>query len=369
MRITLRKLISCGALTVYIIFMCSIFRKSNFFMLRIIKNGAHTAENTIVDFKKLSIEKNDTIPIKSLYSNDNNKLRSTNSIKALLNLTRKSHIHFADMIKTHQKVYNKFTNRELSDYFAQERISDELFKNPLDINVDQELLKTLFPNPIEYRDRVTDQLRLKLKTNKTKVILAYQNNADIISNSKLKNCNVNKCEIKTDTSDLLAVDVVFFAGGISLNSRENVPKEQIWVYYQLESPLNAPISSSNDLVNWTSTFRQDSVINAPYERFTPYLHVSELPTKPIKNYALRKKKLVAWFVSNCAAENGRSVLANQLANYIKVDIYGACGTFECPRSDAICFKTLKREYKFYLSFENSNCKDYITEKFFWNALE
>lgn len=34
-----------------------------------------------------------------------------------------------------------------------------------------------------------------------------------------------------------------------------------------------------------------------------------------------------------------------------------------------CLEMLDHEYKFYLAFENSNCKDYITEKFFATALQ
>ena len=30
---------------------------------------------------------------------------------------------------------------------------------------------------------------------------------------------------------------------------------------------------------------------------------------------------------------------------------------------------LQKKYKFYLAFENSNCRHYITEKFFYNALQ
>ena len=67
--------------------------------------------------------------------------------------------------------------------------------------------------------------------------------------------------------------------------------------------------------------------------------------------------------------NGRLNYAKQLAKFINVDIYGACGSHRCPRTSAAkCFSLLNQDYKFYLAFENSNCKDYITEKFFVNGL-
>ena len=59
----------------------------------------------------------------------------------------------------------------------------------------------------------------------------------------------------------------------------------------------------------------------------------------------------------------------ELSRYISVDIYGACGRKKCPRSSSSrCFDMLNKDYKFYLAFENSNCRDYITEKFFVNGL-
>ena len=52
-----------------------------------------------------------------------------------------------------------------------------------------------------------------------------------------------------------------------------------------------------------------------------------------------------------------------------MDIYGECGSQKCPRASKDCYKILNSQYKFYLAFENSNCVDYITEKFFVNGLK
>ncbi|KAF9102690.1 Alpha 1,3 fucosyltransferase [Mortierella sp. AM989] len=77
---------------------------------------------------------------------------------------------------------------------------------------------------------------------------------------------------------------------------------------------------------------------------------------------------VAWIVSNCKAKNGRHFMANQLKKYIDVDIYGHCmPNRKWPKKkDGVADmadEELVSHYKFYLAIENSNCEDYVTEKF------
>ena len=186
---------------------------------------------------------------------------------------------------------------------------------------------------------------------------------------KEQKCTVQACELVDDRSKLKEADVVLFQHSPHVGTVTR-PTNQIWALFVLESPYHSPsFTNSRNLFNWTATYRHDSTIVAPYEKYVP-LNASLLTRNPIKNFASGKTKKVAWFVSNCGARNRRRQYAEELSKYIEVDIYGGCGTFKCPRFQSEkCFGMLNTDYKFYLAFENSNCRDYITEKFFINGLK
>nr|XP_054930226.1 glycoprotein 3-alpha-L-fucosyltransferase A-like [Dermacentor andersoni] len=147
----------------------------------------------------------------------------------------------------------------------------------------------------------------------------------------------------------------------------HITGRQVKIMYLLENPMHTFVPSRDAGIDWMATYRKDSEIVTPYEKFVLF----DPLVKTIKrnfDYSQNKSKMIAWFVSNCAASNRRLDYAHQLQKHIEVDIYGLCGTLDCPRSEnERCYQMLDNDYYFYLSFENANCKDYITEKFF-NAL-
>jgi len=70
-------------------------------------------------------------------------------------------------------------------------------------------------------------------------------------------------------------------------------------------------------VNWTATYRLDSTLVAPYERFTYFANFSgSLPDQAPRDMKAGKTRHVAWFVSNCHAANGRQDFVNELQKYI-----------------------------------------------------
>ncbi|KAK9719064.1 Glycosyltransferase family 10 (fucosyltransferase) C-term [Popillia japonica] len=179
-------------------------------------------------------------------------------------------------------------------------------------------------------------------------------------------CPINRCTLTDDRSRSVDADAIIYKDHFT-HPGVMRPSKQVWILYFLECPYHTQNVKLHDVFNWTATYRRDSDIVAPYERWTYYNpEVRQMPQA--RDYAANKTKKVAWFVSNCGARNGRLAYARELAKHISVDIYGTCGPLKCPRSDKKCFDLLDKDYKFYLAFENSNCRDYITEKFYVNGL-
>lgn len=186
---------------------------------------------------------------------------------------------------------------------------------------------------------------------------------------KREQCPVDTCMLTDRQDDAGTADAILYKDYFRHPGVSRPPK-QIWILYFLECPYHTQHVKYNDVFNWTATYRRDSDLVAPYERWAYYdPRVTQRPLSEMPNYAANKTRKVAWFVSNCAARNGRLQYAMELSKYIQVDIYGACGQLKCLRNEPEkCFGLLDQHYKFYLAFENSNCKDYITEKFFVNGL-
>jgi alpha-1,3-fucosyltransferase len=161
---------------------------------------------------------------------------------------------------------------------------------------------------------------------------------------------------------------------------------QNFVFFFHESPAHTDLNMLKlpvfrNYFNRTMTYRRDSdVVDLhPYGRIKcidpspscfdfPKLNgppVEEIYSVPLSMDLKLKNKTVAWLVSNCRTDSQRESLVRNLSLFIPVDIYGFCGngSHHCP-SGAECDRFLGQNYRFYLSFENSLCPDYITEKLY-----
>ncbi|ODN06508.1 Glycoprotein 3-alpha-L-fucosyltransferase A [Orchesella cincta] len=180
-------------------------------------------------------------------------------------------------------------------------------------------------------------------------------------------CPINACRLTGNRAQLSKADIVVFKD-VFMHPKIRRPPGQLWIMYMLECPLNTQNFLEKNAFNLTATYRHDSDIVTPYEKWV-YFDDAVRSLPQAINYAEGKTKKVAWFVSNCVAKNNRLEYARELAKYIEVDIYGACGSHTCSRANSRqCFEMLSKNYKFYLAFENSNCRDYVSEKFFVNGL-
>jgi hypothetical protein len=158
---------------------------------------------------------------------------------------------------------------------------------------------------------------------------------------------------------------------------------QRFVFFEMESPVNTdPLPMLDErtrfgFFNWTMTYRLDSdIVNRDSYGFIvprrltlasmyPIPHSGDMTfverKHPLSSKTSSKKKLAAWFVSNCVTSSQREDYVEELRQYVPVDIYGKCGNMACTDRTQ-CREMIRTDYKFYIGFENSLCDDYVTEK-------
>ncbi|XP_076340146.1 alpha-(1,3)-fucosyltransferase C-like [Tachypleus tridentatus] len=210
--------------------------------------------------------------------------------------------------------------------------------------------------------------KIEKKSSKSKIILLWTSFfgiKDYISPLKNLHCEHQDCVITSDRNALKNSDaIIFHLRDMDLKDLPHFRlSNQRWIMLHHESPLHTPnfLSSLEGFFNWSVTYRRDSDI-----------FLSPLVT-PLKKPALKERQdfhkgkslLAVWFSSNCITPSNREVYVRELQQVVPVDVYGSCGNKEClPKMSKKCYNEASQKYFFYLAFENSMCKDYITEKFF-----
>lgn len=155
-------------------------------------------------------------------------------------------------------------------------------------------------------------------------------------------------------------DIAWDASNLPADPR---PPHQKWIWMNSESPSNtARIPGLDGLFNVSLSYRKDADISVPYGALVPVEHQLE---DFLYSVPSEKSKLACWIVSNYKPEHRRMQYYEQLRKYVQIHVYG--DLFE-KRVSEDEYRSIISSCKFYLSFENSVHKDYITEKLF-NALE
>ena len=178
-----------------------------------------------------------------------------------------------------------------------------------------------------------------------------------------------KCELTVNKTSLNRSDAVIVQAHYKMPPpllRDPALHNQIWIFVELESPVNSGRhygTRYDNFYNWTISYRRDSDFPLLHGWFIPVLsNESQSIAIPTVD-SIREKKLVAAMITNCNVSSRRESYISEFQKFAPLDFYGSCGNLSCS-TKINCYEVLGKKYKFWLSFENSICKDYITEKFF-----
>lgn len=211
-----------------------------------------------------------------------------------------------------------------------------------------------------------------VKTNQEKMILAYYNWSlsweDLLDFS---DCEY-RCKLSTDRTQSSEAAILLFE--MTSPRRIEIPvlsPHQYTAYATYESPgyhFNQFQAEWDGKFNISMTYRRGSTIT--YSRYSRSVVQRKEPLEPIDYSAGKTKDLLA-YVSNCDSRhyNRLQIIRELSANNLSLDLSGVCGKKHkvCRNLESFNECAAHKQYRFYLSFENSLCEDYITEKF-WKVL-
>lgn len=180
-------------------------------------------------------------------------------------------------------------------------------------------------------------------------------------------------------ASLRAADAVAFHAW-DIRSDDLPPRTRApWVLRSQESPVTCAVQANATLAslfNLTMSYRLDSDAPVPYfPRSAEWLLANR--DRPLPEPPAGANASVAFVASHCGVASGRDEYVRELSRHIAVDSLGAClnnvrlppglGRYDPGRGDGMEEFLRARGYRFFLSFENSRCRDYVTEKLY-NAL-
>nr|XP_057913376.1 alpha-(1,3)-fucosyltransferase 7 isoform X2 [Doryrhamphus excisus] len=176
------------------------------------------------------------------------------------------------------------------------------------------------------------------------------------------------CRVVAKRSLFSEADVVVFHNRELMTRQEKLPMElprppgQRWAWLSLESPANnGDLRRFAGVFNLTMSYRRDADVSVPYGKLLP-----REPEDVVEDIKQNKTDLVCWVVSNYRSSHTRSKVYQELSAVVPVKVYGSWSKNPLASEDLL--PTLSRCY-FYLAFENSLSKDYITEKLWKNAYQ
>nr|XP_054757306.1 4-galactosyl-N-acetylglucosaminide 3-alpha-L-fucosyltransferase 9-like [Lytechinus pictus] len=151
---------------------------------------------------------------------------------------------------------------------------------------------------------------------------------------------------------------------------------QTWIYFSTESPYRAsrwaqPFDIASLKYHILMTYNREADIPIPFGYYREFDNTTATTDDTVMSDAFfgNRTGLLSWVATNCKEVYWPRVpFIQKILEEIPLDDYGACGHKQClPRRSEACNR-LFASYKFFLAIPNSECRDYITEKFWMISL-